>query len=199
MNEAGDLVLQTTAGEVKQHKPVIYQEVDGKRQEIAGNYVMKDGEVGFAVGAYDASQPLVIDPVIAYATFVGGELGGAVFLTADKEGQVYFAMNYGPAATPGAYSNGNGLAVLKFNKTGTALLYCVTMGGSDFDRAFGMAADEQGNCYLTGGAASSTFPPRQGLIGQLVGMFVQRAEYFRNEDQSNREQSCLFYFHRCGG
>ncbi len=53
LNEAGDLVLQTTAGEVKQHKPVIYQEVDGKRQEIAGNYVMKDGEVGFAVGAYD--------------------------------------------------------------------------------------------------------------------------------------------------
>jgi hypothetical protein len=61
----GNLVLHTVVGPIHQRKPVIYQEVDGVRKEIPGGYVLKgEHQVSFKVAAYDASQPLVIDPVL---------------------------------------------------------------------------------------------------------------------------------------
>src|SRR5262249_8370479 len=63
----GDLVLQTAAGAVREQKPFVYQEVNGVRQEIPGSYVLHGQQVGFQVGAYDTSRPLVIDPVVQFA------------------------------------------------------------------------------------------------------------------------------------
>lgn len=55
----GDLLLHTPGAEIRQHKPVVYQQVDGVRQEISGVYVLKSKhQVGFHVGAYDAARPL---------------------------------------------------------------------------------------------------------------------------------------------
>src|SRR6266705_3005321 len=70
----GDLVLDAPGGAIRQHKPVIYQEIDGVRQEIAGSYVRKNANrVGFKVAAYDQSRPLIIDPVVlSYSTYLGG-------------------------------------------------------------------------------------------------------------------------------
>jgi len=69
----GDLVLHAPGGDIRQHKPVVYQEIDGVRQDVAGRYVRKGAErVGFEVAAYDTSKPLVIDPVVlAYSTYLG--------------------------------------------------------------------------------------------------------------------------------
>jgi hypothetical protein len=74
IDSKGDLVLSTPAGEVRHHKPIIYQDVSGKRQTIAGNYVLKGKrQIGFKVAAaYDHSKPLVIDPTLSYGTFLGG-------------------------------------------------------------------------------------------------------------------------------
>src|SRR5207247_7788629 len=61
----GDLVLHAPGGAIRQHKPVVYQEIDGTRQEIAGSYVLRGASrVGFQVAAYDRSRPLIIDPVV---------------------------------------------------------------------------------------------------------------------------------------
>ena len=69
----GDLVLHLAGGAIRHRKPVIYQEGDGTRREIAGGYVLKGPQqVGFQVAAYDASKPLVIDPTLVYSTLVGG-------------------------------------------------------------------------------------------------------------------------------
>jgi hypothetical protein len=69
----GDLMLHVAGGDLRQHKPVVYQEVAGVRQQIAGRYVMKGkGQVGFELGAYDETRPLVIDPVLVYSTYLGG-------------------------------------------------------------------------------------------------------------------------------
>lgn len=66
LDPQGDLLLHTAGGVIRQRKPTIYQEVDGVRQAIAGGYVLKDNQqVGFQVAAYDASRPLVIDPVLS--------------------------------------------------------------------------------------------------------------------------------------
>src|SRR6266436_8308855 len=73
INRQGDLVLRTKSGRIVQHKPFVYQEENGVKNEIAGHYVFKGkGQVGFKLGAYDTSKPLVIDPVLAYSTYLGG-------------------------------------------------------------------------------------------------------------------------------
>jgi hypothetical protein len=51
----------------------VYQEIDGVRHRVAGDYVVDgDGHVRVHVGTYDASRPLVIDPILAYSTYLGG-------------------------------------------------------------------------------------------------------------------------------
>src|SRR5262249_5590233 len=73
LDAEGDLVLETAGGAVVQHAPVLYQEADGVRQAVSGQFVVAgDGQVGFAVGSYDRGRPLVIDPTLAYSTYLGG-------------------------------------------------------------------------------------------------------------------------------
>src|SRR4029077_9127785 len=70
----GDLVLGTKGGEIRQHQPIIYQEIDGQKQAVSGRYVLRGkSEVGFALGDYDRNRPLTIDPVLSYATYLGGD------------------------------------------------------------------------------------------------------------------------------
>jgi hypothetical protein len=69
----GDLVMHAAGGALRQHKPVIYQAIDGVRRQVAGGYVIKDAhQVAFQVAAYDQARPLVIDPVLSYSTYLGG-------------------------------------------------------------------------------------------------------------------------------
>jgi hypothetical protein len=95
VDDKGDLLLDTAGGQVRQHKPLIYQEVDGVRQEIAGGYVLYDRQqVGFSVGAYDAKKPLIIDPVLVYSTYLGGSSAEQGFgIAVDREGNAYVAGN----------------------------------------------------------------------------------------------------------
>ncbi len=83
LDRSGDLVLSTAGGELFQHKPVVYQEVSGSRRTVEGRYVIHgDREVGFQIGAYDLSRPLVIDPVLVYSTYLGGskdDIGFGIF------------------------------------------------------------------------------------------------------------------------
>lgn len=68
-----DLILHTADGQILMHKPVIYQPVGGERRLVEGAFVLHEGdELGFQVAAYDHRQPLVIDPKITYASFLGG-------------------------------------------------------------------------------------------------------------------------------
>lgn len=73
VDASGNLVLQTAGGEVIQHAPIIYQQVDGIRQSVNGRYMLaSENQIGFELAAYDTSQPLIIDPILVYSTFLGG-------------------------------------------------------------------------------------------------------------------------------
>ena len=83
----GDLVLGAEGGELRLRKPLVYQEVNGARREVAGSYVLESHNdaalVGFRLAAYDKTKPLIIDPVLAYSTYLGGSgpdnsLGGGI-------------------------------------------------------------------------------------------------------------------------
>ncbi len=166
----GELVLKLKHGEIRQHAPVIYQEVAGNRQPIAGRYVIrhKNGqrEVGFEIGEYDHSKALVIDPVLVYSTYLGGN--GSDFgegIAVDGSGNVYVAgfttsTNF-PSATrvPTGTAGGGGDAfVIKLNTVGNTLLYSAYIGGAADDATRDLAIDSLGNAYLTGQTQSSNFP-----------------------------------------
>ena len=90
----GDLVIQTEGGDVRLHRPTIYQEINGAKHAIPGGYVLKGKhQVGFQVAAaYDARKPLIIDPVLSYFTYLGGS-GGDIGrgMGVDATGNAYVA------------------------------------------------------------------------------------------------------------
>src|SRR5260221_1693331 len=90
INSQGELVLHAAGGEILQRKPVIYQQINGVRQEISGSYVRKGANrVGFEVAAYDRNRPPVIDPIVlSYSTFIGVCFRGTA-ITVDADGNAY--------------------------------------------------------------------------------------------------------------
>src|SRR5262245_43155129 len=88
LDPAGNLMIKVSGGQVRQHKPVVYQQEGGSRVEVNGGYVLDaGGRVGFRVGDYDRAKPLIIDPVLSYSTFLGGvQTDKAKAIAVDSEG-----------------------------------------------------------------------------------------------------------------
>src|SRR5204863_23687 len=165
----GALVLSVKGGEVRFEKPRIYQELGGTWREISGGYVLKNANgVGFAVAAYDANKPLVIDPTLSYSTYLGGssdDLG--LGIAADGAGNAYVTGETGSADFPGAISSNGGGSdafVAKINAAGTALVYSTYLVGSGDEGGQGIAVDAAGHAYVTGFTVSTNFPTTAGAF-----------------------------------
>src|SRR5437879_378348 len=175
----GDLVLHTAAGAIRQRKPIVYQEVAGRRVEIPGDYVLRDGQrVGFHVAAYDTSLPLIIDPTLSYSTYLGGTgfdegRGIAVDATTGEAYVTGFTDSFDfptVRASQTTFAGGSGDAfVTKLNATGSALVYSTYLGGKGFDTGFGIAVDSMGQAYVTGSTNSADFPTTTGAFQAVIG------------------------------
>jgi hypothetical protein len=142
----GDLVLTMGEDEIRWRRPVVYQEKDGARQEVAACYAITGtNRVGFELAKYDASRPLYIDPMI-YSTYLGGYPTG---IAVDGAGSAYVIGNVTGGWGP--------VFVDKINPTGSALVYSAYPGASV---GSGIAVDSAGNAYVTGwtGAGLPTTP-----------------------------------------
>jgi hypothetical protein len=171
----GDLVLRTAAGEVREHKPVVYQEIAGARREVGGKFVRRgENEVGFAVAPYDTSTPLVIDPTLSYSTYLGGNDSDEGWgIAVDTGGNAYVtgwtdSANF--PTTPGSFQTAIGAVgrrsnafVTKLNPAGNTLVFSTYLGGGA-DGGRGIAVDANGNAYVTGSRASTNFPVSPGAF-----------------------------------
>lgn len=176
----GDLSLTTSEGEIRQHAPVVYQEENGVRTKIAGAYVRdRDDSIRFKVGSFDRSKPLIIDPVVTFASYLGGSgTEGASGTAIDAAGNIYVTGMTGSANFP--VSGGRSSALLgesdvfvaKYTPAGT-LVYATLLGGSDIELPENLAVDPGGNVVVFGITASTNFPTvepiqpvhRGGIIG----------------------------------
>ncbi|HWP43303.1 MAG TPA: SBBP repeat-containing protein, partial [Blastocatellia bacterium] len=170
IDESGDLVLLTAGGEVRQRRPFVYQEARDRREEIPGRYVLRGREVGFEIGDYDRSRPLVIDPVLTYSTYLGG--GGTdqgLGLVTDQSGNIYLtgftsSINFPTSDAAQSISGGDEDAfIVKLSPSGDRVVYATYLGGGDRDNASQIAVDSAGNAYVTGATDSTDFPLRNGL------------------------------------
>ena len=174
IDQRGNLLMKVASGEVELQKPVVYQDVNGERHEIAGNYaVSKNHEIRFSIANYDATRPLTIDPILNYATYLGGTGTDVAFgIALDSAGDAYIAgattstdfpqQNPEPATPPTDIATNGTAFVSELNPMGTQLLYSTYIGGSGEtnagDAATAIAVDGLGNIYVTGFTGSPDFP-----------------------------------------
>ena len=138
LDETGSLLFSLRHGDVRLHKPVIYQVTsEGNRRDVKGAYVINGNEIRFKVRAFDSSKPLVIDPVLSYSTFLGGRGNDHAFgIAVDAEGNAYVTgttESLGFPTTPGAFKTNDfgGAFVTKLDPTGSTLIYSTYLSGTD--------------------------------------------------------------------
>ena len=177
VDKDGNLVVSTQEGELLQHAPVIYQESEGERDIVRGRYVLtKHDLVGFEVGPYDTSRPLVIDPLLSYSTYLGGagrDAGGGIAV--DRAGNAYVVGYTESADFPtvtafdGEHEADRDAFVVKLAPGGGTLLFATYLGGSRSDTATDVVLDSGDSIYMTGSTSSWDFPTYQALQDERAG------------------------------
>jgi len=178
IDAAGNLRIRIKDGELVQRKPFAYQEIGSVGRPVSASYELKaPNRVGFRIGNYDVSKPLVIDPVLAYSTYVGGAGNDqATGIALDSAGKAYitgvttstdFPINSGTVQP--AKANGTDLFVTKLNATGTAVDYSTYIGGNGSEEGLSIAIDLAGRAYVTGFTNSTDFPVTSGSFQSVPG------------------------------
>src|SRR5579859_2319828 len=162
----GVLVLDGVSGALRENAPSIFQDVEGQRVPVEGSFrLLPDGSVGFRLGTFDRTLPVVIDPVLSYSTYIGGNsMDSVTSIAVDAYGNAYLAgwtlSTDLPTVNPirAQIAGSVDAFVAKLGPGGNTLVYCTYLGGRGDDRAFGIAVDPAGNAYVTGWTGSSAFP-----------------------------------------
>lgn len=178
IDQKGDLVLKTGSGELHFQSPSVYQESKGSRVPLPGGYVLKGPtSVAFRVGNFDRNRPLVIDPVLLYSTYLGGDGNDqSTGIAVDNSGCVYVtgytdSTNF-PLATLGSLPPGSDhVFVAKFDATGSNLVYADYLGGDGQDYGYAITLDSANDAYIAGSTASSNFPTVNAFQPSYPGGF----------------------------
>ena len=217
---SGDLLVQVPASgegnetiEFRERAPVAWQEVAGQRRPVAVRYdICADGTIGFTFPAgYDRNQPLTIDPVLFFRTYLGGsgdDVGLSIAL--DLNGNIYVAgyttsQNF---PTPTGYQTVHNVAsnaafVTKFNPDASAIIYSTYLGGWSLGSSFfgevkgrSLAVDLFGSAYLTGYTVNTHLPT---TLGAFQTTFNLGSPYDAFVTKLSPDGSALVYSTYLGG
>ena len=182
VDDDGNLRVAVDGGEVVHHRPVSYQVVDGTRQSVESAFrlLRTAGEaiVSFEIGKYDARLALTIDPVLSYATYLGGTDNNEEIrsMVVDGAGALYVAGQTNAVdfpVTAGVIQPARGGSfdafIAKLNPAGTAFEYVTYLGGTNSDETHALRIDAGGNAYLAGQTFSADFPTTAGAAQTTFG------------------------------
>jgi len=172
IDSSGALVIRTAAGELKHQKPVAYQEAAGERSEVAAEFTqLRDGAIGFTVGDYDSTKPLVIDPTLVFSSYLGGMAAdtGRSMLALPSGETLIGGDSFSSDFLTNATTNNSDVFVGRLTKNGGTFSY-LFFGGKGNDIATGLATDATGNfVYLAGFTESTDFPIFKSVNSALAG------------------------------
>jgi uncharacterized repeat protein (TIGR01451 family) len=182
VDEDGNLIIDLGGAEVRQSRPVVYQDWDHRRHFLSGRYAVHGRQIAFDIAGRRNDKPLVIDPVLSYASFLGGgdiDVGHAVAV--DAQDNVYVtgetaSLNFPTAkAEQPVNAGGSDAFITKLDPAGN-VLFSTYLGGSGNENDFrsgvessGIAADAAGHVYVTGRTSSLDFPVVNAVLPNYGG------------------------------
>ena len=184
INKNGELVFNTGYSKIKEAQPYAYQIINKKKVRISCKYKLQKGILSYKLGKYDKNKELVIDPKLVFSTSAGStaDYWGNTACN-DQFGNLYTAGTVfihtgrfydftGLPTTPGAFQsshqgglsrNWTDIGVMKFDSSGTNLVYATYLGGNDSEIPTSIVTDETtGELIILGTTGSTNFP-----MGQL--------------------------------
>ena len=193
IDDGGNLVIDGPYGGIKEERPYIYQDIDGKRVEIEGRFKIegkgdKNNILNFEVEKYDVASPLIIDPFLQFSSYLGGsDIEEGFGIVVDASGSIYIAgytkSTDFPTENPfkDINSGEEDVFISRFAPDGETykLSYSTFLGGTKSEECQGIAVDASGNIYITGFTSSIDFPtagnPYQSTkIGEEDDVFYTR-------------------------
>jgi len=175
LDKKGNLNIKTAYGSIREYAPYAYEQ--NSQRKIASSYLLKGNELQYKVAPYKGI--LVIDPVIDWATYIGGSEYEEVWDTqVGKDGMVYITgatNSLTNIATIGAHLTtfaggtnafGSDIFLMKFNPQGSCL-WATYIGGSNVDQGLSMAIDTTGNLYVAGRTNSQNGISTTGAYQEL--------------------------------
>jgi hypothetical protein len=176
LDEYGNLIIHTLIGDIIQRKPHVYQIINNLKHDIVGHYkLISQNEIGFSVGFYKTSVPLIIDPSIEYSTYIGGnDVDKGHSIAIDSTGNIYIAgwthskdFLAKPKHPPLPWENRkyghNDCFITKFNSGDLDVVYSLYLGASNNDGCNSIALGTSGvhgasEVFVTGETLSTRFP-----------------------------------------
>ncbi|HLK58356.1 MAG TPA: SBBP repeat-containing protein [Chthonomonadaceae bacterium] len=180
LDPSGALCLDLPGGAVRWHPPVAYQEHRGRRTAVACRYVLLGNqEVRFQVGGYDPSRPLIVDPLLIYASYLGGNGATCGYgIATDGNGNLYVtgettATDF-PTVSPLQTANQGGkecfVACLSTQRSGAdSLVYATYLGGSGDETGYAIALSGKDDIFVTGKTNSPDFPTTSNAVQPTIG------------------------------
>jgi hypothetical protein len=172
----GNLVLQTSLGEVTERKPFAYQYINGRTVPVTCNYILEGHHLSFALpSGYNRNYKLIIDPVLIFSTYSGSTADNFGYTaTPDADGFLYSGssiFNNGYPVTVGAYqqswaggtgwfglTTGVDIAITKYDTTGTFRIYSTYLGGKGEELPHSLIVNENKELFILGTTGSDNFP-----------------------------------------
>lgn len=181
--ENGNVFIGTSVGELIEKKPFTYQIIDGVVCEVRSEYMLEDNVLRFYFpDGYDSCYELVIDPLLIFSTYSGSTADNwGSTATPGERGTLYSAgiTNHREVAgtfpaTSGAFQTSYGgeydVAILKYDSTGSQLLYASYLGGSSNETPHSLVVDYNEDLIVLGTTSSSDFPvTANAFIQTFVG------------------------------
>jgi uncharacterized repeat protein (TIGR01451 family) len=195
----GALVIHTQDGSVRLNAPLLYQEIEGRKQPVEGKFVLRGANrAGFAIASYDHSRELIIDPILSFSTYFGGSGDEhATSVAVDGSFNIYLAGSTNSPNLPavGTYQTlltgaGANVYVAKITpplgSVAAVLDYVTYLGGTGSDTPVGIKVDGRGDPFVAGTTTSLDFPttatnayqtaPETGSVG-TSHVFVTELRY----------------------
>lgn len=172
----GKLEITTSLGKWTDEAPIAYQLDGPEKVMVPCRFVLQHGILQFELPkGYDRSLPLIIDPTLVFSTYSGSQSDNFGYTACSDEGANMYTAGtvFGPnyPVTTGAYQvnfAGNSIdansqlridiGILKFNPSGTQLLYATFLGGNRIENPHSLVANSLGELYIMGSTNSTNFP-----------------------------------------
>lgn len=176
----GQLIVSTSAGDVKELAPYTYQPgITGRRQIDCRYKIEKNNTVRFSIKEYAADQPLIIDPTLIFASLSGSAADNWGYTaTYGLDGSFYaggIVFGSGYRVSTGAFrtsfqGGGFDMGIMKLSANGSQRLYATYIGGNGEDQPHSLFCDPEGNLVIAGrtNSGNNSFPAT-ATFGTLGG------------------------------